>query len=86
MLSHIPKKQKKKTCIIQGRVYIKKRRSEERNRKESVCKVAAAMGALAPVSHWIPEDDLLLKNAIEVLNHCVCNSMNLYACLFLALL
>lgn len=23
------------------------------------------MGALAPVSHWIPEDDLLLKNAIE---------------------
>ncbi|KAI9201011.1 hypothetical protein LWI28_016556 [Acer negundo] len=23
------------------------------------------MGALAPVSHWLPEDDLLLKNSIE---------------------
>lgn len=24
------------------------------------------MGALAPVNAWIPEDDLLLKNAVEV--------------------
>lgn len=25
------------------------------------------MGALAPVSPWLPEDDLLLKNSIEVI-------------------
>lgn len=29
--------------------------------------VGGAMGALAPLSHWHPEDDLLLKNAVEVL-------------------
>lgn len=25
------------------------------------------MGALAPVTSWIPQDDLLLKNAVEVM-------------------
>lgn len=40
------------------------------------------MGALAPVFHWIPDDDLLLKNAIEVLNHSACNSINSCAHIF----
>ncbi|KAH6776569.1 hypothetical protein C2S52_014130 [Perilla frutescens var. hirtella] len=42
-----------------------KEQTESGAHKKRSCRRRTTMGAMAPPPHWIPEDDVLLKNAVE---------------------
>lgn len=44
------------------------------------------MGALAPLANWIPEDDLLLKNAVEVIPNAILVVFPAFSCVLFKIL